>query len=373
MFGRQEIGWNFTQRFVREYSGMSLRGLIWTAPQGYVLQQLGFGWQYSLSGSLMSIVYFAGGQSSIPKGELLSSYLDGAISFSEFYWGTFIWFVLVVSCLAQLVYRLRKWVYSNSSNAMYNPNNRCELVKYESLNYTASNILYNAFFVVFWLVLAASTVFYSLIVQTDIKNKGQTFFGLFTALVATTILLSWTWSAAYTKRNIDKERKQQNIQHHTPNRRIPARINDIDYLEQRGSYESSETDRLLPWPYSHPDKGFLDTTRSQRPDNPSPLFFGNSPSLSRQPVRQPYAPNKQPLPSTFAFLIKVWTVVERFVYLDIFTLIRHFIGLVSLLSVIITVVLCFTSVFLDSHAHTFDPQYYVCVNSSIWNDSSYYY
>lgn len=39
---------------------MSLRGLIWTAPQGYILQLLGFGWEYSLSGSLMGLFYFMG-------------------------------------------------------------------------------------------------------------------------------------------------------------------------------------------------------------------------------------------------------------------------------------------------------------------------
>ncbi len=365
MFGRQEMGWNFTQRFVRDYSGMSLRGLIWTAPQGYALQQLGFGWQYSLSGSLMSVVYFAGGRSHIPDGELLSAYLDDAVSFSEFYWGTLVWFVLIVSCLTQLVYRIRKWVESNStSNAL---NICCEIVKYESLNHTVTIVLYNVFFVIFWLVLAASVVFYSLIIQTDIRNKGQTFFGLFTALVAMTILLSWSWSAAYTKRILEKDRKQQqNIQKHSSTRRMPVRINDIDSLEQRGYLDPSETDRLLPWPYSHPDKGFMDSRKSQRLDSPSPLGFNNSPSLSRQPIRRPLATSSQPYVTT---VIKIWMVVENFVYLDIFALIRHLIGLVSLLSILFTVVLCFTSVIWDSHVHTFDPQYYVCVNSSVWNNT----
>ena len=53
--------WVYNRRFVREFTGMSLRGLLWTVPAGYLLYLLGFGWQYSLSGSQMGLYYYLGG------------------------------------------------------------------------------------------------------------------------------------------------------------------------------------------------------------------------------------------------------------------------------------------------------------------------
>ena len=375
MLGRQEVDWNFTHRFVREYTGMSLRGLVWTAPQGFALQQLGFGWQYSLSGSLMSIVYFAGGRSHIPKGKPLSDYFDGAIPFSEFYWGTFIWFVLIISCLTQIVYRMRKWVFSQSPTNTLDPNKRFEVFKYESLNHNITSLLYNIFFAVFWLILAASTCFYSLVVQKDLDNKGQTFFGLFVAVLALTIFLTWTWSYAYAQRILKKHRKQ-NLKLSPPiNRRIPARINEVDYFEQRsipGFFEPSETDRLLPWPYSHPDKGFATDSRSHRSENPNPLGFNSgSPAMPRSssPLHHTHVVPKKPLPPAFNCIVKSWMFIENWVYIDIFVLIRHSIGLLSLVSVFTTITLCCISVAWDSHSPTFDPKYYVCVNESVWNNT----
>ena len=363
MLGRQDVEWNFTHRFIREYSGMSLRGLIWTAPQGYALQQLGFGWQYGLSGSLMGAVYFAGGQSHIPQGELLSDYLNGAIPFSEFYWGSLIWFVLITLCLAQSVHRLRQWAFSNSSDAKYDPTECCQVFKYQSLNHKFANFIYNVFYVLLWILLAASTTFYSLIIQTDMRNKGQTLFGLLTSLLVLTVFIIWTWSSAYTSWSINRDKKQKS-EYHSPDRW--ARINNADYFEQRGVpgtfYEPSETDRLLPWPYSHPDKS------SSR--NPSPMSFNNtSPLMQRSPPSlHPMVPQK-PLHPLVNVAIKLWIAMEDWVYMDMFVLIRHLIGAVSLVSVVITMVLCCIGIVWDLHSPTFDPQYYVCVNESIWNDT----
>ena len=36
--------------------GLSLRGMIWTGPVGYALYQLGYGWQYALSGSTLAFL-----------------------------------------------------------------------------------------------------------------------------------------------------------------------------------------------------------------------------------------------------------------------------------------------------------------------------
>ena len=359
---------------------MSLRGLIWTIPQGYALQQLGFGWQYSLTGSLMGLVYFTGGHSHLSKHYPLGSYFTGAIPFSEFYWGTWVWLVLIVSCLTQGLYRIRKWVYFKNSNCARNPFKKFEVFKFESLNYRATNVAYNIFMVIFWLILGASTVFYSLIVQTDTRNKGQTFFGLFMSVVALTFFLSWTWSALHTQRVLAKERRMLHEKMDPfVNRHLPPRINDIDRLEQVGGtrpYHPSETDPLLPWPYSHPDKGFIDQRRSpvhEANRSSTPMGFSHSPNLTRHtiPHLQAQAMQRQPLTSTsYAFLL-LWPTIEKWLYLDILAWLRHIIGLVSLLSTVFTVVLCFVAVVWDRDSPVFDPEYYVCVNGSVWNYTAF--
>ena len=48
LIGRQGFNWITNERFVREYSGVSPRGLAWMLPQGYALGQMGFGCEYAL-------------------------------------------------------------------------------------------------------------------------------------------------------------------------------------------------------------------------------------------------------------------------------------------------------------------------------------
>lgn len=365
MLGRQEEGWGFTHRFVREYTGMSLRGLIWTAPQGYALQQLGFGWQYSLSGSLMSILYYtAEKMHGFKDNRQLDELFDGP----EFYWGMFVWLVLIASCVSQLVYRIRQWVHHRSKDSVRDPNGSYQVFLYQSLNRMVLNFSYNVLFVVFWIVLSASTVFYSLIIQTDLKNKGQTFYGLFMSILALTVFMCWNWSASFTRWSSEKEkRKLKKSQSSTPSR--------INYLEQRGMpglYEPSETDRLLPynWPYSHPDKGFGESR--PRIDNPSPIgFSSNSPTTQRNYLshHHNHAPHVSPLSHTHRLLIKTWLAIDKWVYMDIFVLIRHAIGVLSIASLLCTISFCCYTILLDMGGPVFDPQYYVCINESIWNQS----
>lgn len=375
MLQRQEEDWNYTQRFAREYTGMSLRGLVWTAPQGYALQQLGFGWQYSLTGSLMGAVYFAGSKSHF---NISGNFLNGTISFSEFYWGTWVWFVLIISCLTRVVYSTRKWVYSRSTSVR-NPYLRWERLKYESLNYSISQILYNLFMVALWLVFAATCVFYSLIVQTDIRNKGQTFFGLFMSFVSLTFFIGFVWGMAYTRWIFKKSRHDQ--VEHISRKPHPSRMNDIDRLEGgEHLYVPGETDPLLPWPYSHPDKVFAERRRSPTDGSRSSTPLSYSPSLvhlrgtQHNPnksfsARQQSLPVRQQLSSSAYAFILIWPTIEKWICLDIFPWIRHLIGLLSIFSTIMMIVLCCIVIVVDINAPTFDPQYYVCVNNSVWNNT----
>eukprot|EP00042_Codosiga_hollandica_P045095 m.453479 g.453479 ORF g.453479 m.453479 type:complete len:220 (-) comp56936_c0_seq7:3144-3803(-) len=57
LLGRDEESWDFTRRWVREFAGMSLRGLMWTAPGGYIMYHMGYGWQFALAGAAMGSIY----------------------------------------------------------------------------------------------------------------------------------------------------------------------------------------------------------------------------------------------------------------------------------------------------------------------------
>lgn len=367
MLGRQnDMDWNFTHRFIREYSGMSMRGLIWTAPQGYALQYLGFGWQYSLSGSLMSIIYYSGWKMhAINTPNQLGDLLDGP----EFYWGMYIWLVLMVSCISQLVYRLRQRVYSHNKedHGGTNPHDSFQVCLYKSLNRVVANVTYNILFIVFWIILCASTVFYSLVIQTDIRNKGQTFFGLFISSLALTMFMCWKWSASFTLWMTNKEQRKLKKSH--SNAAFPSRIN---YLEQRGmpGVHPSETDRLLPtynnWPYSHPDKGFGDPHSCT--DVPSPVPFQTSPNLLS---RNYHAPPLNQLSHAHKLSTKVWLFIDKWVYMDVFVMIRHVIGILSIVSLLCTIGLCCYTIVWSIHekAPVFDPQYSVCINETIWNNT----
>ncbi|CAH1241707.1 Hypp6396 [Branchiostoma lanceolatum] len=175
--GRQMQNWSYPRRVVRDYTGMSLRGLIWTTPQGYVLYHLGLGWCPSLSGSLMGLVYFAGNYGNTP--------LCKSAACSEYLWGIWVWLVLLTSSLYGAVTRARS-TYPDvhpESSGVPQPSSKLES--------TFSKVVFELFHFVFGLILGSSTCYYALVEQEDWKNKGQTFFGLFTGfgfLVSTQFL-----------------------------------------------------------------------------------------------------------------------------------------------------------------------------------------
>ena len=342
---------------------MSMRGLVWTAPQGYALQQMGFGWQYSLSGSLMGFVYYLGGVCARINSSRNSNFFDGNIGFSEFFWGTWIWFVLLVSCFSQLVYRLRKWVYARSTCSISNPHGHFQVIKYGSLNRFMARLWYEATMVLILLLFAATVVFYSLIVQTDIRNKGQTFFGLFTGVLALTYFLGWIWGKAYLKWQIRRARNAHNAlydceqsagqQGHSP------RLEGGSYQ----TYTGGERDPLLPWPYSHPDKGLANSRGSPH------LFLDGSRSTVgygshlQTPIRHHHHTQ---LSSVELAVVVLWPSIEKWILLDVFVFLRHFIGILSLFGVLSVSFMTVLSAVWDIDAPRFDPEYTILDNSSIW-------
>lgn len=362
LFGRQEEHWNYTERFVRDYSGMALRGLVWTAPQGYALQYLGFGWQYSLIGSMMGVVYYLGTQKL--HFQTSDSFIDGGIASSEFMWGTWVWFVLIVMCLTQLVRRIRKWVYTHSSSYfMSNPESRWERFKFESLNYTLTQVVYDLFFVLLWLVFAMSVVFYSLIVQPDLRNKGQTIFGMFMAVISLLAFMNLRWGALYFAWQQRKKQKKSTQAHisaasrnHTPSRPYS---HTIDRLEA-GKYPH-ETDPLLPWPYSHPDKVYVERRKSpvmMRDSNRSTPILPTEVS----PLATHSHSTHQLSSTQLAFLL-VWPNLEKWIYLDVLAWLRHVIGLLAICSVCVAIFITVMAVTWGNCSPRWDPYYHVCTTN----------
>eukprot|EP00054_Salpingoeca_dolichothecata_P007936 m.45415 g.45415 ORF g.45415 m.45415 type:complete len:382 (-) comp17400_c0_seq1:132-1277(-) len=162
LLGRQEQSWSFERRWARDFTGMSLRGLVWTTPAGYLIWLSGFGWEYALSGAAMGVIYnlgfninstFPNFETGSPLGELL--------------WGSWIWLGLLVTFLTRPEsYQHTGW----------------------RLNLEKSIHVLLAIFSVFGL---ASCYYYGAVKQTDMKNQGQTMFGLVTSVVIVVAAQLW--------------------------------------------------------------------------------------------------------------------------------------------------------------------------------------
>lgn len=200
LIGRQEEGWNQLRMVSREYAGMSLRGLIWTAPSGYALYYMGYGWHYAVSGSLMGFFYYLGFRTPIDSGKLAPDFSRG-IPASEFYWGAWIWMVVLFSSIARVTeHTLKRWEReSNTSDVDY------PVPSYKRSSWTASKfsrrlpaVLFEFLHIVLNVVFAGSVGFYALVDQPDVKNKGQTFFGMYTASVFLLMAQAFIFGKAWT-------------------------------------------------------------------------------------------------------------------------------------------------------------------------------
>ena len=331
---------------------MSLRGLLWTAPQGYLLELFGFGWEYSVSGSLMGLVYYVGSQANLTG--LTSRFLDSNIAFSELMWGWLVWFVLTVVSLSQLVRRARLKIHRRNPYLGYKPFSHWEVLKYESLNRIPFRIAYEIFMIILNVLYCCSVVFYALVEQKDMRNKGQTFFGLFTAVLCLTLTQGWRWGTCYLNWQLKKLSKKlrrrstvgstsppsgvgtstpkaffrrgqlsRNKAKHEPLQKAVARVGD-GYGSIKGASEP-----LLSWPYSHPDR--LSPTEDEENINAASTRLRLPEGDSELGVSY----HLQPASTSTALLI-LWRNIENWVWMDIFIWIRRFLGIVFVLNTLLT-------------------------------------
>ena len=366
---------------------MSLRGLLWTMPQGYALEQMGFGWEYSLTGALMSMVYYVGDNSHVSP-HRRGVFMNSPLATSEFIWGTWLWFVLIQVSLAQTVRKVRIWIYKRNPNLSFKPFSAIEKVKYESLNRTVLRVFYEVLVIIMTFLFCSTTIYYSLIEQADSRNKGQTFFGLLVTILAQIMMLSWMWGIRYRnftlKRFARKLRgrtttnnaiynggangsvatpRQQLYDNNEESPRTPemaraasvstleAGLDHYDSLSQsihtsplfdpppsHASHSGKDKKPLLSWPYSHPDR--LSPTEEQR-----------------QQVLDISSTNYRPYSalsnSKFA---SVWIKLERYVWLDVFVLMRRTIGLLTLIGTIFSLMMTVTATILgwSNPRYTYD-------------------
>ena len=353
LLGRQEDeNWSYDRRLIREFSGMSLRGLAWTAPQGYLLQLLGFGWEYSLSGSLMGFVYYLGSRTPVDSHSSHFSRMFGAhTAYAEYYWGIWVWFVLIVCCLSQVVRRVHVWIYSKKEYLGFRPFSTWEKVKYESLNRSLSHALYEGFMLAFNLLLMCSLVFYSLVVQEDIRNKGMTFFGLFIDIILLTFLQGWSYNLIYLKlrrRWLSRRRAGQvslnssggAIASSFQSPRASPRIPDLDNLETAAAIANGENKPLLGWNNAQSTNLYQASPSLER--HHGTLMGNDSPTEQYRPHLQ--LGTVEPATTTTAILI-LWPTIEKWVWVDVFIWLRRLIGLVSMVATVVTIVTCTAALF----------------------------
>ena len=334
---------------------------MWTAPQGYLLEYLGFGWEFSLTGSLMGMAYYVGAQANLTG--LKSTFLDSNIAVSELLWGWFIWFVLSIVSLSQLVRKSRRVMHKRNPYLGYKPYSHWETLKYESLNRIPFRIAYELFIVLLNLLFCCSLMFYELVELRQLQNKGQVFFGLFTAILCLTFTQGWSWSRRYLHwqmRRISKKKQRPPSRVVAPGSSplsppqtgtgtSPARTNlrggqlsrsrnknDKNVSRAKESAKEygsimSENEPLLAWPYSHPDR------LSPVGEGATPIGGTNRLQLPEGDAELGMTYNVQKASTSTALLI-LWQNIEKWIWMDIFVWIRRLFGIISLINTFLLVV-----------------------------------
>ena len=319
--GRSEINWTYHQNFMREYTGMSLRGLLWTGPAGYALNMLGLGWHYSLSGSWMGLVYYLGGKTPDWDIDYAERNLNGQIAWSELYWGWWVWFILELTCISYVIQAVRKrFGASNTRNDALNLIHIFWSGCYEMLMFIIN------------IIFACSVGFYQLVQQKDMKNKGQTFFGLFTAVLFLMFAQSFNWGYWWNSYHSNHEK-----------RRLASVAPNIDASADNNA--SNETTPLLPWPQSHPNANQV----SNGVINTSHTDDGRRFEFSR-----------------------IWSNLEIVIHLDSFILLRWFLGVLSVLHTILVLIMFVLCIIVDSNSPRLMP-YYRIVNQTANDNYDYDY
>lgn len=161
-FGREmDAGWSFGRRWTRDVAAMSMRGLLWTAPAGYLLHHRGLGWQYALSGAAMGFVYSIGQNADFHNPQSTGEFMfDGGVPWCESMWGWWIWLSIIAACTAD-----RRTTGAATLGV------GC-LAWFEVTMFVCS------------VVFVISCFYYATVIQCDHKNWEQSFIGLFVCTVS---------------------------------------------------------------------------------------------------------------------------------------------------------------------------------------------
>ena len=161
----------------------------------------------------MGLVYYIGSQTPIDNGNLYPDFGRGPPA-SEFYWGAWIWLVLVISSVARVTeHFLKRWEKLDHGVAGVPRSSfkRSNLTT-GKFHRRLSAITFEIFHITLNIIFAASVCFYSLVEQPDKRNKGQTFFGIYTAsaflIFAQAFIVGKAWTIQWLL-TIQKERESR--------------------------------------------------------------------------------------------------------------------------------------------------------------------
>ncbi|EGD75118.1 hypothetical protein PTSG_06773 [Salpingoeca rosetta] len=231
LIGRELEGWDFSRRFIRDYAGMGMRGLMWTLPAGYVMHHEGYGWQFSLSGAVMPAIYAFGfrdhpiwtadGWQPLTCSDPPFSQ-DWAFStgtpMSEFLFGTWFWMCLLVALLRRSPSR-------------------------SQVRRHRSSLLYEVLCWVVCIIFFVSSCWYASVKQDDKSNWGQTLVGCALSTLVLLIALVLEVRRRRCRRNAAGSEGVLLIQNTYGHTRVRKAYTGRDF-EGGGGYEPLGTDDL---------------------------------------------------------------------------------------------------------------------------------
>lgn len=336
VLGRPTVGWSndCNRSVIRLFTGMSLRGLLWTLPAGYLLYLLDFGWQYSLSGSLMGLYYYLGGIIPDPDYSPSSHFWEnfvGIIPHSELMWGAFVWYVLFVSCMVELIKRRRYQLEQRYQEMDLRLNSKLFLCcANDCLRSKCISFMYQLCVMFIVVISLCSVVYYAAVEQADIPNKMQTFTGLFIGTVCLVLALgcSWgywcgRWTARIRRDHVRRENPAPRPERYPLLRRDgAARLIDSDAHDKPADYGTIREEVVAA--------NIID-------DGQAVHMVGVRYALG---VRQVPLNQLRAL-ERMRILDYYWILFETVFYLDVFAVIHFFNGLVFALSTVTVIVMTF--------------------------------
>lgn len=201
LLGRDENGFDFTRRWTREFTGMTLRGLLWTMPGGYLLYHMGFGWQYALSGAAMGLFYNFGWISDSTQYDF-----EYGPNYGDFLFGTWLYLSLFAMTMSQHKHLKKYAIFTGHPDRIevgegrdlyvtrdVEPHGR-EREKTKLESYMEG--LFEICAVIFTLILLGSVFFYGTITPSDAGNQARTIIGL---VVSIAILLGTQCTLFYNR------------------------------------------------------------------------------------------------------------------------------------------------------------------------------